>query len=168
MNFLKFLILFLSLTMAFCCKNKYQCAFEEIDKREFYTTPMNGEESIEEVELLSHAIKYKPELSALYFYRAEHFRLLGEYEKAKQDYQICINQNWISGNLMLNKGICEFKLNQYENAELSFNFAETLLNEEIKLIFESEIDFTHWGITEFQDLKIVENYKEILASSNLN
>jgi tetratricopeptide (TPR) repeat protein len=91
------------------CKNKYKAEFEEIDKREYYLHPVEADEADrDEINLLSDAIVYKPKLYALYYRRATHYQLLGEYENALKDYQMCVANQFTFGQLYLEKGLCEY------------------------------------------------------------
>jgi tetratricopeptide (TPR) repeat protein len=127
------LTIFLFLITLFSnCKNKYKAAFEEIDKREGYMYPIEGD--MDEIILLTDAIKYKPELYELYYRRAVHYQLLGEYEKALKDYQICVVRqvsNTTLYQLYLDKGICESRLDQWELALQDLKHAQQHFEEYI-------------------------------------
>ncbi len=147
----------------FGCESKYEKAFEEIDKREIYASPIKGEESLEEIELLTNAIEFKPELSALYFYRAEQFELFGEYEKAIKDYQTCIEQDWVFGNLFYQKGICELKLKNYETANVDFQMAKRLIEEEWEEWPEEEKEPNHWGNPRLEHQDMLKELEERMS-----
>jgi len=128
------------------CKSKYQRAFEQIDKREINYFQSSKKAGWEEVRLLSDAIQYKPDVAALYFYRAEQYQALEEYQMAIQDYKTCVELDWVSGRVFYQKGISELALGKYTLALRSFERAKTLFQKEWEQTTE-EYKHTadHWG-----------------------
>ena len=60
-------------------------------------------------------------------YRAEQYELFCEYNEAIEDYKTCISQDWIFGELYFNKGNCELKLKNYDEAISDFTEASELM-----------------------------------------
>lgn len=136
------------------CKSKCESAFEEFEEREYYSSPSKGEESLEEIELLSNVINFKPEISAVYFYRAEQYELFEEYEKAIEDYKTCIKQDWVFGNLYYQKGMCELELRNFEIANGDFETAKKLIKNEWNQLGDEDKRPNQWEdpINEHQEM----------------
>lgn len=141
------------------CKSKYQKAFEELDKREYYFSPEEGITTIDEIELLSNVLVYKPSLISLYFDRGEHYQFFEEYEKAIQDYKTSIEKGIVFGRLLFQKGECELKLKNYDRAISDFTKAYDLMITEWEDASEFDKSPNHWGSPYGDHLKILDTIK---------
>lgn len=154
------IVIIISLFLVF--KHQYEKAFNGLDEMEYFLVPDVG--SWEEIKTLSKQIKSLPQKIILYYYRAKHYELLGEYKKAIEDYKECIENQWISSALYYEKGNCEMKSKNYEIARQDFLEAERLAMREWLETPEKLKEVNHWGNPEFDHKEYLNLIRERIVS----
>lgn len=105
----------------------------------------NPEGSWQEVQLLSDAIKYQPNVAFLYYDRAEQYQRLDKIPAAIRDYKTCVILDWEFARLYYELAKCELELQAYEAAYTDFTIALALSEQEWKDAPAKMKTPNHWG-----------------------